>query len=150
MEKLVAHNAAKEVTYGWDCSTSHGDGVDRAPIDLLDDFYEKDKFEEDDPKVSIHINDSVEEMVTDDTNDADDTEADQHNEDMYPPPLEYPEVIMKKGKRKELSTEKSLNNFLAFGKKFHLISSQLYYHPSRRSRSCYGGIIIYQSYQMWF
>lgn len=104
MDELVAHNAAKGVTYGWGCSTSHGEADEGEPIDLLVDG-DEDDIEEDDSQGIIPISDSVEEMVTDDTNDAEDVEATQHNEYVYPPPpREDREIIMRMGKRKEPNT----------------------------------------------
>lgn len=53
-------------------------------------------------------------MVIDDTQDVEDIEAEQHNEDLYPPPPEDPEVTKQMERRKKPITKQVIKNFMGF------------------------------------
>lgn len=59
--------------------------------------------DEDDGAVQL-VEETVEEMVTDDTNDIKDIEVEKHKEDIYPP-LEDLKVLKRIKRRKEPTTE---------------------------------------------
>lgn len=84
MVELVAYNVVMGVTYALDCCTSHRQGENGAPINLLDDSGKNDKVGEDDSEHVVQVDDKIEEMVMDDTHNAEDIDAAQCDEDVYP------------------------------------------------------------------
>lgn len=72
-------------------------------------------------------------MEIDDTEDVDDVEANQPDEDLYPPsPQEDLEVTKRMERRRVLTFVHALKNFLSFRMKYNLQGYQLYYQLSPR------------------
>lgn len=119
MDELMAVNTARGVQQSWDCLTSGYYGDKAHFIDVNGEEFMLDV--EDDDNVTL-VEEIMEEIVTNDTNDMEDLEAKLLDEDLYhpPPPQEDPKATMRMGMRKVLTTEQALKNFGGFKKTFAL------------------------------
>lgn len=86
--------------------------------------------EEDDGGVQL-VEETIGEMVMDDTQDVEEIKVEQLGEDLHPhPPQEDPDVTRRMERRKEPTMEPALKKCTGFRKKFRLQGYQLYYRKS--------------------